>query len=173
MVGDKLVIVTTDRQSAFDRLLASIPFKVLREHHQTFCQSYNVCLSFAGDVSRAFIACGVCAPAEEVALPCAGAGAEFDERLVDAKHTAPHTKCASGCAPPQRVHHAPLQGLSGRGGCARLHDRCLALTSPPTTCTAAALQQRQIWPCNHHIHPPHWQGQPQMLWSCTSSTSAG
>lgn len=26
--GDKLVIVTTDRQSAFDRLLASIPFKV-------------------------------------------------------------------------------------------------------------------------------------------------
>ena len=29
VVGDKLVIVTTDRQSAFDRLLASIPFKVL------------------------------------------------------------------------------------------------------------------------------------------------
>ena len=28
VVGDKLVIVTTDRQSAFDRLLASIPFKV-------------------------------------------------------------------------------------------------------------------------------------------------
>lgn len=28
MVGDELVIVTTDRQSAFDRLLASIPFKV-------------------------------------------------------------------------------------------------------------------------------------------------
>ena len=27
-VGDKLVIVTTDRQSAFDRILASIPFKV-------------------------------------------------------------------------------------------------------------------------------------------------
>ncbi|CAL5229319.1 g12625 [Coccomyxa viridis] len=27
VVGDKLVIVTTDRQSAFDRLLASIPFK--------------------------------------------------------------------------------------------------------------------------------------------------
>ncbi len=27
-VGDKLVIVTTDRQSAFDRLLASVPFKV-------------------------------------------------------------------------------------------------------------------------------------------------
>ena len=27
--GDKLVIVTTDRQSAFDRILASIPFKVL------------------------------------------------------------------------------------------------------------------------------------------------
>ena len=26
-VGDKLVIVTTDRQSAFDRLLASVPFK--------------------------------------------------------------------------------------------------------------------------------------------------
>lgn len=26
--SDKLVIVTTDRQSAFDRLLASIPFKV-------------------------------------------------------------------------------------------------------------------------------------------------
>lgn len=28
VVGDELVIVTTDRQSAFDRLLASIPFKV-------------------------------------------------------------------------------------------------------------------------------------------------
>ena len=28
VVGDRLVIVTTDRQSAFDRLLASIPFKV-------------------------------------------------------------------------------------------------------------------------------------------------
>lgn len=28
VVVDKLVIVTTDRQSAFDRLLASIPFKV-------------------------------------------------------------------------------------------------------------------------------------------------
>lgn len=26
-LGDKLVIVTTDRQSAFDRLLAAIPFK--------------------------------------------------------------------------------------------------------------------------------------------------
>jgi phosphoribosylaminoimidazole-succinocarboxamide synthase len=26
-LDDKLVIVTTDRQSAFDRLLASIPFK--------------------------------------------------------------------------------------------------------------------------------------------------
>ena len=26
--GDRLVIVTTDRQSAFDRLLASVPFKV-------------------------------------------------------------------------------------------------------------------------------------------------
>ena len=26
-LGDKLVIVTTDRQSAFDRLLASVPFK--------------------------------------------------------------------------------------------------------------------------------------------------
>ena len=26
-LGDKVVIVTTDRQSAFDRLLASIPFK--------------------------------------------------------------------------------------------------------------------------------------------------
>lgn len=26
-VGDKLVIVTTDRQSAFDRLLAAVPFK--------------------------------------------------------------------------------------------------------------------------------------------------
>ena len=28
VLGDQLVIVTTDRQSAFDRLLASIPFKV-------------------------------------------------------------------------------------------------------------------------------------------------
>ena len=28
-LGDKLVIVTTDRQSAFDRLLAHVPFKVL------------------------------------------------------------------------------------------------------------------------------------------------
>ena len=27
VVGDKVVLVTTDRQSAFDRLLASIPFK--------------------------------------------------------------------------------------------------------------------------------------------------
>jgi hypothetical protein len=26
-LGDRVVIVTTDRQSAFDRLLASIPFK--------------------------------------------------------------------------------------------------------------------------------------------------
>lgn len=26
-LGDKLVIVTTDRQSAFDRLLAAVPFK--------------------------------------------------------------------------------------------------------------------------------------------------
>ena len=26
-MGDKVVIVTTDRQSAFDRLLASVPFK--------------------------------------------------------------------------------------------------------------------------------------------------
>lgn len=26
--GDKLVIVTTDRQSAFDRILAAIPYKV-------------------------------------------------------------------------------------------------------------------------------------------------
>ena len=31
-VGDKLVIVTTDRQSAFDRLLASVPFKVHHSH---------------------------------------------------------------------------------------------------------------------------------------------
>ena len=36
-VGDKLIIVTTDRQSAFDRILASIPFKVL------------LCLSLAGN----------------------------------------------------------------------------------------------------------------------------
>lgn len=28
-LGDKLLIVTTDRQSAFDRLLAAIPFKVI------------------------------------------------------------------------------------------------------------------------------------------------
>ena len=27
VVGDKVVLVTTDRQSAFDRLLAAIPFK--------------------------------------------------------------------------------------------------------------------------------------------------
>ena len=27
-VDDKVVIVTTDRQSAFDRILAAIPFKV-------------------------------------------------------------------------------------------------------------------------------------------------
>lgn len=27
VVGDKVILVTTDRQSAFDRLLASIPFK--------------------------------------------------------------------------------------------------------------------------------------------------
>lgn len=33
VVGDKLVIVTTDRQSAFDRLLASIPFKVALHLH--------------------------------------------------------------------------------------------------------------------------------------------
>ena len=26
-LGDKMVIVTTDRQSAFDRILASVPFK--------------------------------------------------------------------------------------------------------------------------------------------------
>ena len=26
-VGDKIVLITTDRQSAFDRVLASIPFK--------------------------------------------------------------------------------------------------------------------------------------------------
>ena len=26
--GDRLVIVTTDRQSAFDRILAQVPFKV-------------------------------------------------------------------------------------------------------------------------------------------------
>ena len=27
-LGDRLLIVTTDRQSAFDRLLASVPYKV-------------------------------------------------------------------------------------------------------------------------------------------------
>lgn len=35
--GDYLVLVTTDRQSAFDRILASIPFKgqvfILRSHY--------------------------------------------------------------------------------------------------------------------------------------------
>ena len=40
--GDKLVIVTTDRQSAFDRILASIPFKVL------------LCLSSAGNMGGTF-----------------------------------------------------------------------------------------------------------------------
>ena len=35
-VDDKLVIVTTDRQSAFDRLLAAIPFKVAPCGGQSF-----------------------------------------------------------------------------------------------------------------------------------------
>lgn len=35
--SDKLVIVTTDRQSAFDRLLASIPFKVLHLINPLLC----------------------------------------------------------------------------------------------------------------------------------------
>lgn len=36
--GDYLVLVTTDRQSAFDRVLASIPFK-----GQVLVVSYAVC----------------------------------------------------------------------------------------------------------------------------------
>lgn len=32
---DRLVIVTTDRQSAFDRLLAAVPYKVNGRHHVT------------------------------------------------------------------------------------------------------------------------------------------
>ncbi len=38
-VGDKLVIVTTDRQSAFDRILASIPYKVCT--HSLLCTLMN------------------------------------------------------------------------------------------------------------------------------------
>jgi len=38
-VGDKLVIVTTDRQSAFDRILASIPYKVCT--HSLLCMLMN------------------------------------------------------------------------------------------------------------------------------------
>ena len=34
-LGDKLVVVTTDRQSAFDRLLAHVPFKVLPDCFST------------------------------------------------------------------------------------------------------------------------------------------
>ena len=33
---DRLVIVTTDRQSAFDRLLAAVPYKVRPSHQNAF-----------------------------------------------------------------------------------------------------------------------------------------
>ena len=40
-LGDRLLIVTTDRQSAFDRLLASVPYKVT--NHPSFLQSGKIC----------------------------------------------------------------------------------------------------------------------------------
>ncbi len=41
-LGDKIVIVTTDRQSAFDRLLASVPFKgQVRAPHGLWRNTYN------------------------------------------------------------------------------------------------------------------------------------
>lgn len=45
--SDKLVIVTTDRQSAFDRLLASIPFKVLASY---LAHSSSKCTRFCSRV---------------------------------------------------------------------------------------------------------------------------
>lgn len=35
--GDRLVIITTDRQSAFDRILAEVPFKVRCQPHRAVC----------------------------------------------------------------------------------------------------------------------------------------
>lgn len=45
--SDKLVIVTTDRQSAFDRLLASIPFKVLASY---LAHPSSICTCFCSRV---------------------------------------------------------------------------------------------------------------------------
>ena len=36
-LDDRLVIVTTDRQSAFDRLLAAVPYKVCSSHQIMEC----------------------------------------------------------------------------------------------------------------------------------------
>lgn len=36
--GSHIVIVTSDRQSAFDRLLASVPYKVHVQHIALYCK---------------------------------------------------------------------------------------------------------------------------------------
>ena len=89
-------------------------------------------------------------------MPCAGPGAKSDECLVNAKYTAPRTQCAPGCAPPQRVHHVPLQGLPCRGGRARLHDTCLALTSPPHAQQQCCSRGSHLW--YYHVHAAHCRG---------------
>jgi len=48
-LGDKVIIITTDRQSAFDRHLASIPFKgQVRRMQQASCVSGCGCWHMLG-----------------------------------------------------------------------------------------------------------------------------
>ena len=79
-LDDRLVIVTTDRQSAFDRILAAVPFKV-RSTQQTM-----VTPKWSGVPLHRWM--GLATYLTTPWRSRAGAGVESNQRLVDGSHPA-------------------------------------------------------------------------------------
>lgn len=139
-LGDKLVLVTTDRQSAFDRLLAAIPFKgqVLNQTSAWWMQQTqhivdNALLAGEGrelgaDEARGGAGVSVTdarhGSVQRVAVAALASHAvRVQPHLthLDALHiTLPHTSCS---ARRQRVHHAQVPRIPRRVCVPRLHDR--------------------------------------------------
>ena len=134
VVGDKIVIVSTDRQSAFDRVLAAIPFKVLAAFGGTFAASCCGQCYLAGCTRIGCAAYGVAQGRNTflshlVMTSCdpwnrrAGASAEPNQRLVDATHAAHCAQCAAGSSRPQCCHHGALRCIPCGICCSWLYDR--------------------------------------------------
>ena len=119
-LGDKLVIVTTDRQSAFDRLLAAVPFKgqVLNETSAWWMgQTQHIVKNALLAGGCALLSPDAVAAAARRQLSACGVAAFLDPL--------PALLCCLRRSPRrQRVHHAQVHRLP-RGVCVQgIHDRC-------------------------------------------------